>query len=158
MHNSPLPEGAGCHVTRALTTTLQLQLVKHLLAGLGGGLRRGQAKVARDSGSTGQELVELVISDAALALLIGLDEAIEDEVVEGCMLVRSWVVHCLLNEANVLLLGVILDVVQANVASWDLWDGTDNVGIGPLNELVEGEGTTSRITPRSSTLASLRRQ
>merc|ERR1719215_224263 len=115
VHNSPLPEGAGCHVTCALTTTLQLQLVEHLLAGLGGGLRRGQAEVTRDSGSTGQELVELVISDAALALLIGLDKAIEDEVVEGCMLVRSRVVHGLLDKADVLLLGIILDVVKANI-------------------------------------------
>merc|ERR1719146_232856 len=114
VHNSPLPEGAGSHVACALTTTLELQLVEHLLAGLSGGLWRGQAEVARHSGGTRQKLVELVVGDAALALLISLDEAIEDEVVEGSVLVRSWVVHSTLDKANVLLLRVVLDVVQAN--------------------------------------------
>merc|ERR1712050_776485 len=89
VHDGPLPEGAGCHVACALATTLELQLVEHLLAGLGGGLRRGQTEVARHSGGTRQELVELIMGDAALALLISLDEAIQDEVVEGCVLVRS---------------------------------------------------------------------
>merc|ERR1719238_869661 len=102
MHHSPLPEGAGCHVACALTTTLQLQLVEHLLAGLGGGLWRSQTEVTRDSGGTAQKLVKLVVGDAALALLIGLDEAVEDEVVERCVLVRSLVVHGLLDEADVL--------------------------------------------------------
>merc|ERR1712054_281187 len=123
MNDSPLPEGAGCHVASALTTTLELQLVEHLLAGLGGGLGRSQAEVTRHGGSTRQELVELVVSDAARALLIGLDEAIQDEVVEGCVLVGSWVVHGLLNEANVLLLRVVLNMVETDIASWDLWDG-----------------------------------
>merc|ERR1712066_809308 len=124
MHDSPLPEGACCHIASATATTLELQLVEHLLAGLSGGLWRRQAEVTRDSGSTSQELVELIIGDAALALLISLDEAIEDEVVERGVLVRSRVLHSLLDEANVLLLRVVLNVVQANITGWDLGDGT----------------------------------
>merc|ERR1719215_1049647 len=145
VHNSPLPEGAGCHVACALTTTLELQLVEHLLACLSGRLGRGQAEVTGHSGGARQELVELIVSDAALALLISLNEAIQDEVVEGSVLVRSWVVHGLLNEANVLLLGVVLDVVQANIASWDLGDGADNMCVCPLNELVKSERTTAGL-------------
>merc|ERR1712098_832583 len=91
--NSPLPKGAGSHVARSLSATLQLELVEHLLAGLSGVFRRGQTEVTGDSGRTSQQLVELVIGDAALALLIGLNKAIEDEVVERSMLVRAWVLH-----------------------------------------------------------------
>jgi len=102
--------------------------------------------VARDSGGTSQELIELIVSDAALALLISLDEAVEDEVVEGGMLVGARVLHGLLNETNVLLLGVILNVVQTDIASWDLWDGAHDVSIGPLDKLVKAESSTRSST------------
>merc|ERR1711982_287787 len=145
VNDSPLPEGSGGHVTSALTATLELQLIEHLLAGLGGGLRRSQAEVTRHGGGTGEELVKLVVSDAALALLIGLDEAIQDEVVEGCVLIGSWVVHSPLNETDELLLRVILNVVETDIASWDLGDGADDVSVGPLNKLVKCECTTAGL-------------
>merc|ERR1712137_1154162 len=44
MHNSPLPEGASCHITSLLVTTHKLELIKHLLAGLCAGLWWGKPK------------------------------------------------------------------------------------------------------------------
>merc|ERR1719159_2149147 len=61
------------------------------------------------------------------------------------MLIGARIVHGLLNEANVLLLRVVLDVVQANIASWDLGDGTDDVSVCPLNELVKSELTAASL-------------
>merc|ERR1719428_167518 len=143
VHNSPLPECTGCHIASALTTTLQLEFIKHLLAGLSTGLWWGKAKVAWDSGGTREKFVKLVIGDTTLTLLIGLNKAIEDEVVERCMLVGTWVVHCLLNKANVLFLGVIFHMIKANILCWDLWHVSHHMIIGPLNELVQAKHTTS---------------
>jgi hypothetical protein len=100
--------------------------------------------VARDRGGTSQEHVELALSHAALALFISLNEAIEDEIVERGALVRAWDVHGTLDEANVLLLRVVLHVVETDILGWDLADTACNVFLGPLNELIETEDTTSR--------------
>merc|ERR1719223_2094168 len=118
MHNSPLPECTGSHITSLLVTTLFLELIKHLLAGLSAGLWWGKAEVSRDNSGTGEELVKLVIGDASLTLLISL------------------------NKANVLLLGVVLHLVETNVLCWDLANLADNMIESPLNKLVEARHTT----------------
>merc|ERR1711953_345685 len=143
VHNSPLPECTGSHIASALTTTLQLEFIKHLLAGLSAGLWWGKAKVAWDSGGTREKFVKLVVGDTALALLISLNKAIEDEVVERCVLVGSWVVHRLLDKSNVLLLGIIFHMIKANILGRDLWHVSHHVIIGPLNELVKTKDATS---------------
>merc|ERR1712150_17552 len=58
--------GTGiCGVTHVTGSCAHLS--KHLRTCPGTGIRRSQAKVTRDGGSTSQKLVELVLSDAALA-------------------------------------------------------------------------------------------
>merc|ERR1712176_562662 len=77
VRNGPLPECLSSHVTGACT-----HLGEHLVASLCAGLWRSQAKVTRDCGSTGQQLVKLVLCDTARARFVSLNEAVEDEVVE----------------------------------------------------------------------------
>merc|ERR1712227_192452 len=73
MRHSPLPEGLCSDVTGAST-----HLCEHLGTSVGTGIRRGKTEVTGHSGCTSQELVKLALSDATLALLISLNEAIED--------------------------------------------------------------------------------
>merc|ERR1719379_1111494 len=110
--------------------------------GLSAGLWWGKAEVSRDNSGTSEQLVKLVIGDASLTLLVSLNKAIEDEVVERCMLIRAWVVHSTLHKANVLLLGVVLHLVETNILCWHLANLADNMIESPLNKLVKAKHTT----------------
>lgn len=114
VHNSVFPKAKGNHMTSALATALQFKFIKHLRVGLKIGFSAGKAKVAGDIGNAREEFVTLVIGDAALALFMSLNKAIDDEIVERCMLTGIWVVHCSLDKASAFFLRAIFHTIKAN--------------------------------------------
>merc|ERR1719310_703235 len=89
MLHGPLPEYTVCHETKLLATSRQLHRGKHCFASLLIDGIRSQSECTRNHSRTSEKLVELIVRDTAFRFRIRLDEAVQDEVVEGCMLVRS---------------------------------------------------------------------
>merc|ERR1711948_234164 len=108
-----------CHKALWHTVTLQLHRFEHLLADRLINIRRCQAEATRHRGSSGQQGAKLFICDTTFALRVGLDET------------------------NVLSLGVVLHMIQADIALRNMSDLAGNVVEGPPENLVQTKLTAS---------------
>lgn len=142
--NSPFPKLAMCHEALWHTVTLQLHRFEHRLADRLINIRGRQTEVARHHGGSAQQIAELLICDTAFALRVGLDKNVEDKVVKGNMLVRSWIVDGALDETNILSLGVVLHMIEADIALRNMSDLAGNMVDGPPEDLVQTKLTASR--------------